>query len=425
MSTATSFLVIAACAIGIAQSSALEIELRYDLDVDGFFDQPGAREAMRAVADFYEELIVDELEAIDPSTFPTPSNFPARAWHPTYLEPAQNMSTVRIPGARNMIVPANTIIVYPGGRRLVSAGLGGPGGFTDASGEAPPFNWSNQLFSRNEPGGLRINSSQRFNTPTDYAPWGGVVFFDENLLWNFSLTDSEANSGLDFVSIALHEMGHVLGFGQVGTPTFRWPHLVQNRTYIGELGNESNAEPDSNLAPGLTSAQNHWSDNTPLSHTLEGFGQRHGALQRPIMVAISRAETTGQFAVLTDLDLAALQDIGWEIRSARPDFAASIAVVDAQPTLTFPTNTGVNYLIEKGNMRDGFEPLTAAIAGDGSLLTVPVSSKSEAVAFYRVRAIREDLQAPQSNLSQSTFEQEGEMMTPPDLAPWACQCGAH
>lgn len=415
--------VISALSIGLVTLPALEIELRYDLDTDGFFDQPGAKEAMRAVADFYEDLIVDELEAIDPTTFPTPRGIPARTWHPNYVEPAQNSRVVPIPGGQNMVVPANTIIVYPGGRDLPSAGLGGPGGFSGASGERPPFDWSNQLFSRNEPGALRINSSQQFNTPTDFAPWGGVLFFDKGLSWNFSTTDSETHRGVDFVSIALHEMAHVLGFGQVGSSRFRWMHLVERGEYIGEIGRESEADAE------VTNFPNHWSADSPMSFTLESFGQSHGQPQVPLMVAVAERNSSGQFAVMTDVDLAALQDIGWEIAPSRANFAPTVAFAKGQPAITFPTTTGIDYMVERGSLPDKFTSMGEIICGDGSLLTVTDPAGMAESAFYRVTPLPAATPAAQSNvrqMSDEAEESEGEpVLQAVSLAPSACQCGAH
>lgn len=49
--------------------SAITIELDYSYDTNDFFDQPGAKEALRAVADFYEERIHDNLLEIDQVAF--------------------------------------------------------------------------------------------------------------------------------------------------------------------------------------------------------------------------------------------------------------------------------------------------------------------------------------------------------------------
>lgn len=48
--------VVAACACHAAATgglSAVQIEIDYSLDTNGFFDQPGSREALRAVCDYF------------------------------------------------------------------------------------------------------------------------------------------------------------------------------------------------------------------------------------------------------------------------------------------------------------------------------------------------------------------------------------
>ena len=109
----------------MTQASALEIEIRYDLDNSKFFDQAGAREAMETAASFYEGLIKDELEAIDPNNFQPGATF---AWRPTYLEPALGGAETFISDETDLVVPANTLLVYVGARNITAAGRGGPGG---------------------------------------------------------------------------------------------------------------------------------------------------------------------------------------------------------------------------------------------------------------------------------------------------------
>ena len=48
---------------------AIVIQLDYTYDTNNFFEQPGAKEAMRKAADFFEELIQDSLAPIDPDIY--------------------------------------------------------------------------------------------------------------------------------------------------------------------------------------------------------------------------------------------------------------------------------------------------------------------------------------------------------------------
>jgi len=47
-------------------AQAITIQLDYSYDTNGFFDQPGAKEALRAATDYYEALLRDDLAAILP-----------------------------------------------------------------------------------------------------------------------------------------------------------------------------------------------------------------------------------------------------------------------------------------------------------------------------------------------------------------------
>lgn len=89
-----------------APLQALEIDLRYEYDSRGFFDQPGAREAIRACADFFEEVITDDLAGIDAGSTGRPENsWAARPLHP---------STGERLNIENLLVPPNTKIIYLG-----------------------------------------------------------------------------------------------------------------------------------------------------------------------------------------------------------------------------------------------------------------------------------------------------------------------
>lgn len=98
-------------------ASAIKIEIRYDYDTNGFFNQPGAKEAMRSVADYFEGLIHDSLSAIDHTQWPAGNTWTASFEHPA----TGNTATID-----NLKVPDETLIIFAGGRALgVPAGRGG------------------------------------------------------------------------------------------------------------------------------------------------------------------------------------------------------------------------------------------------------------------------------------------------------------
>src|SRR5262249_57634655 len=65
--------------------------------------------------------------------------------------------------------------------------------------------------------------------PTAFAPWGGSVQFDTSAStnWNFHLAAGSTGPGqADFVTVAEHEIGHVLGYGSA---------LWQSRIFNGQF----------------------------------------------------------------------------------------------------------------------------------------------------------------------------------------------
>ncbi|MGF1453592.1 MAG: hypothetical protein ACFB21_16140, partial [Opitutales bacterium] len=219
--------------------------------------------------------------------------------------------------------PANTIIVYVGARDLSfnTTGVAGPGGFS-ASG-FPDF------FERIVGRGSTAAAIDPASLRTDFAPWGGSIAFDSVIdgsprLWNFS---RDANApGNEFISVALHEMAHVLGVGTADS----WDNQVDNEIFVFRGANvvRSNRGTAPELQvrqviyedePGVivTEAGGHYAD---LNSTQYGsFGAPHGA-SRPALMNPTSTDTGTNFDVATDLDLAALVDIGWEL-SPNPRFA--------------------------------------------------------------------------------------------------------
>ncbi|MCB1887676.1 MAG: matrixin family metalloprotease [Rhodocyclaceae bacterium] len=180
----------------------------------------------------------------------------------------------------NQTIAADTLRVYVGASQLggSTVGLGGPGG--------------GSIRSRGETG---VGS-------TDFAPWGGAISFDVDTNWyvDNDPTTREAFSGFDFYSVATHELGHVLGFGTAGS----WFSQVSGSGFVGdaavatysaEQGSPQGSVP---LAGGLS----HWSNG--LTSFVGGVRQE---------VALDGTIGFGVRKDFTDLDWAALADIGWEV----------------------------------------------------------------------------------------------------------------
>ncbi|QJE95510.1 hypothetical protein [Luteolibacter luteus] len=406
-----------ACALLLlpVAGSCLTIDLRYDLDASGFFNRPGAKEALRRVADFYEDLIVDQLGAINPS------QYPGATWTPTYADPISGLA-VPVPGKTNMIVPANTLIIFVGSAVLPpgTAAQAGPGGFTGLSAEGlnSGHPWGNQVYNRGQAGAIRLVKSGGTviptANPTDFAPWGGALFFNSSQAnWNFSTTSATGTAGPDAVSVALHELAHILGIGAF-LPQNSWTTLSVTGVCTGPLSAQS-------FGAQVLTDGSHLFPIGVNSRALGIFGRTHGASLAPLMV--TNLPHSNNFYVPTDLDLSILQDMGWEIEPPTPVLQVQM---NAGPRLRIPSTTGFNYQIYRStNLSVWSSPLPLPLPGDGSRLTW-IEPQSASAAFYRVA--RQKVQAsvrPALPSLESNAADDGGKIAAPDLVPTSCRCGGH
>lgn len=400
---------VAVCLLACPQVEALTIEIRYELAGSQFFDQPGAKEALRAAADFYEDLISDQLGAINPA------QYGGATWIPTYADPSTGV-TVNMNAQANLVVPANTIIIYAGsmdlGAATARAGAGGvvlnPGG---------PVAWWNQLISRGEAGASKIVGGNYTLNPTDFAPWGGVIFLNSAIAnWNFSTTNASGTAGPDAVSVALHELGHILGLG-----TYRadcsWTTLINpaNGKFTGPLSTQSfgtNPQTDTvHVLPGGTKSGGYGS-----------FGVAHGSLLSPLMSGSLPASNS--FQVPTDLEVSMLRDMGWELAIAErsPSVSEGGAI-----HVSVPTTTGFNYEVRRSaNLSSWGSPVTV-LQGNG-LAKSWVDSTASTKAFYRVTRVPVGVAAGAPVLPAAMSNAEGlapDLTPPGSPAPVMCDCGGH
>ncbi|YCM42840.1 hypothetical protein V2O64_16145 [Verrucomicrobiaceae bacterium 227] len=344
-------------------ASSIEIELRYDYDTSGFFDQPGAKEAMRVCADFFENKITDSLTEINAGATGKPQNsWAARPKHPATGE------TVNI---ENLIVPADTLIIFLGARdlsggatALATSGFS-VGGFTS---------FVERMQDRGQIGALS-------SPATEYGPWGGSIAFDTRLSdgnlrdWNFSTTESVSGK-TGFVGVALHELCHLLGIGFGNA----WKDQVSDGTFMGEASKIANG----GTRPLVDADKGHWIGTSPGPYefpTYGSFGNPHGATQRVLMNGISRTNLP-ELAVVTDLEIAALIDVGWEVVLPARGLTTEKAF-NGDQLIKFPTNSNFTYRVQRGNLVTPFTNLSEPIEGDGSLMeyfdTDPLAMKG----FYR------------------------------------------
>jgi len=282
-------LITAALVIGTGSSQAFTLSFNYTYD-GGFFSNgnESRRSIMNDAGSFFEQRINDRLSAI---TSTDHDHFNANFRRP---DSGDNITL------NDFNVAADTLVIYAGGRALAnnSLGTGGPGGYS-ISDQTPGF--EDTVVNRGQ-------GTTRGPTADDFGPWGGSITFNSTYgSWYFDTdpSTSEPFSGSDFYSVALHEIAHVLGYGTSDS----WDNLV---TDTGPVFTGSHA---TSLFAGdvpLTSDGSHW--QARQKSTVDG-----GDLQE---VAMGPSLRNGQRKVFTDLDLAGLQDIGWEVVSPVPVPAA-------------------------------------------------------------------------------------------------------
>lgn len=257
----------------------LSIRLDYSMDSSGFFASQERRNSLQFAANSIISKFSDQLTAIQPTA--------VNQWTAKFLNPSNGAQDTR----SNLSIAANEILIFAGARSLGAGELarGEKGGFTASS--------TSQAFIDTVKG--RGQAGALANTATDFGPWGGTISFSSTTNFHFGLTTDglDANE-FDFVSVASHELFHVLGFGLASS----WNAKVAG----GFTGPNSVAV--SGKSPVPLSDASHWASGTTSN------GQ----------IAIMTPESTnGQRKLPTRLDYAGMQDIGWQLISQQVQVSAS------------------------------------------------------------------------------------------------------
>jgi uncharacterized protein (TIGR03382 family) len=151
------------------------------------------------------------------------------------------------------------------------------------------------------------SSVQRRQETSGFARWGGSIAFDSNTAWHYNHTTNPGAGLTDFYSVALHELAHVLGFGAEDddpdndTP---WEDVVSGTSFKGTRANAQYA-PTTDVPLASATDTAHWLQGIEDSTEYDGTTS-----QTPLMVPSLGPQTRRR---LTNLDAAALVDIGWEI----------------------------------------------------------------------------------------------------------------
>ncbi|WP_168566165.1 matrixin family metalloprotease [Crateriforma spongiae] len=291
--------------IGGRCPAALTIDIDYTFDTNNFFGAAGSaqREAIEAAAGFFENTISQNFAAITPGG--------DNSWDAQFFNPATGgLSTVS-----NATIAADTIRIYVGGRNLGSSTLGqaGRGGWS-ASGFAPFF-----------------DSINRGDSATQFGLWGGSATFNTTSNWNFSVASGPSAGQNDFYSVALHELGHVLGLSATSDA---WDdHWIAGTDSIADANPGTDGQFTGPNALAAYNADNGLSeafiptvaarlDNPGTAQNEEDLTNRHFARNTMSYIygtttlqeiALDPDITVGTRKLFTNVDVAALSDIGWQV----------------------------------------------------------------------------------------------------------------
>lgn len=254
----------------------INFQFDYSLDTSHFFDSSGARAALEQAAQSLGSYLSDSLDAITPGA--------ANSWVAQFASPSSG-STVSV---GNLSIAANTLLIFVGARDFSGGTVAqsAPGGWIPGNADTQ---WINLLAGRGQTGAVPASGS--IEMATDFGPWGGAMSFDSvGTDWYFGSTANGIGSNqMDFLSVAQHELAHILGFGTAES----FDRYVAGNVFTGP---SATAAYDGAGSPPLSGDRAHWQD---------------GVTDGGQAAAMDPALGTGTRRLFTGLDYAALNDIGW------------------------------------------------------------------------------------------------------------------
>jgi hypothetical protein len=245
-------------------STGFKIILDYRNDTDQYFTRE-RRLVLRTAAASWEQFIASDFTPIPAGTY-------VRARDPQNPDAGGSNFTVSY--------PIDDLVIFVGSAAI------------DGSGSTLAVAYSSNT-AQGMTADLAATLSQRY-TGNPYQPWVATIAVDKEESFFFDSTMDTADdiplTQEDFYSTVLHEMGHVLGIGQCSA----YLALVSNDTFTGAKAVGVYGAPIP-LA----------SDGRHVSKTVIVDGRR---------VVMDESDAPGQRSLITRLDLAMIEDLGYQIR---------------------------------------------------------------------------------------------------------------
>lgn len=274
--------------VAVVQPTLANIDIQFDFsyDTSNFFSSnPGSVDVLNAAASLFETRFTDSLSAITSSG--------SNHFSTVFFDPSSPDADITL---QNQSVATDVVGIYVGAAGLGGStrGLGGAGGY-NCSGSVGFCDIGLQRGQGQTRNVYDGNGNLVSRDAVDVAPWGGSISFDNvSTNWYFGLgTAGLEASQVDFYSVAVHELAHVLGFGTADS--------FKARTFGADFVGATTG------AVALSDDLSHWAAGTLGS--VDGLSQE---------AAMTPSIAGGQRKYFTDLDFAAMRDIGWQV-SAVPE----------------------------------------------------------------------------------------------------------
>lgn len=282
----------------------MKIEFDYRFDTNGFFNNPQRRTALEYAGEIWSNLLQDDFEAIPAGAEFTITN-PTRGNGETIVLDSEIDDLLIFVGSGSLNNNSSESLhasdyhlracachscASASSNKIVNLSQPGILGTENvvaidsllAQAQVNGTDLQGDIFQR------RVSNDFRGDVATDFEPWAGTISFspNESINWNFDLNNTDS-SAIDFISVALHEIGHILGIGVA--PIF--DELASGGTFSGVNAVAAN---DGVRIP----------LEADLSHVSEGFAD-NSVLLDPLLNEDRNSPS--------EIDLAMLADIGYEI----------------------------------------------------------------------------------------------------------------